>query len=101
MLSIGQLSKQAGVKVPTIRYYEQIGLVAHEVYDFFPQVVKTNSRDMTRAVAYQNLVPVLVKALQEQQEQLDKQQRQIDDIQKRLAKLESGGLSTGGPPTAY
>ncbi|HFC04248.1 MAG TPA: MerR family transcriptional regulator [Rhizobiales bacterium] len=27
MLSIGQLSKQTGVKVPTIRYYEQQGLI--------------------------------------------------------------------------
>ena len=26
-LSIGQLSQQAGVKVPTIRYYEKIGLI--------------------------------------------------------------------------
>jgi DNA-binding transcriptional MerR regulator len=28
MLSIGELAKGAGVKVPTIRYYEQIGLLA-------------------------------------------------------------------------
>ncbi len=28
MLSIGQLSKQTGVKVTTIRYYEQQGLIA-------------------------------------------------------------------------
>ncbi|MFC7697386.1 helix-turn-helix domain-containing protein [Bradyrhizobium sp. GCM10028915] len=27
MLSIGALAKEAGVKVPTIRYYEQIGLL--------------------------------------------------------------------------
>lgn len=27
MLSIGMLSKQTGVKVPTIRYYEQMGLL--------------------------------------------------------------------------
>lgn len=27
MLSIGALSRQTGVKVPTIRYYEQIGLI--------------------------------------------------------------------------
>ncbi|MGK6315312.1 MerR family transcriptional regulator [Neorhizobium sp. DT-125] len=28
MLSIGDLSKRTGVKVPTIRYYEQMGLLA-------------------------------------------------------------------------
>ena len=27
MFSIGQLSKQTGVKIPTIRYYEQMGLI--------------------------------------------------------------------------
>jgi DNA-binding transcriptional MerR regulator len=27
ILSIGELSKRAGVKVPTIRYYEQMGLI--------------------------------------------------------------------------
>jgi len=28
MYSIGQLSSKSGVKVPTIRYYEQVGLIA-------------------------------------------------------------------------
>ncbi len=28
MFSIGQLSKQTGVKIPTIRYYEQMGIIA-------------------------------------------------------------------------
>jgi len=28
MLSIGDLSRHAGIKMPTIRYYEQIGLIA-------------------------------------------------------------------------
>ena len=29
MLTIGDLSKATGVKVPTIRYYEQVGLLSH------------------------------------------------------------------------
>lgn len=28
MLSIGTISKQTGVKIPTIRYYEQMGLIS-------------------------------------------------------------------------
>ncbi|MCZ4291176.1 MerR family transcriptional regulator [Hoeflea alexandrii] len=28
MFSIGELSKRTGVKIPTIRYYEQMGLIA-------------------------------------------------------------------------
>lgn len=30
MFSIGDLSKRTGVKIPTIRYYEQMGLIAAE-----------------------------------------------------------------------
>ncbi|MDX3929683.1 MAG: helix-turn-helix domain-containing protein [Shinella sp.] len=29
MLTIGDLSKSTGVKIPTIRYYEQMGLLSH------------------------------------------------------------------------
>jgi DNA-binding transcriptional MerR regulator len=29
MLTIGDLSKATGVKIPTIRYYEQMGLLSH------------------------------------------------------------------------
>ena len=29
MLTIGDLSKTSGVKIPTIRYYEQMGLLPH------------------------------------------------------------------------
>ena len=29
MLTIGDLSKTSGVKIPTIRYYEQMGLLSH------------------------------------------------------------------------
>lgn len=43
---------------------EQIGFLAHEVDDVFPQVVKTSS-DGTKAVAYQNLVPVVVQSLKD------------------------------------
>lgn len=28
MLSIGELSRRTGVKIPTIRYYEQMGLIS-------------------------------------------------------------------------
>lgn len=30
MFSIGQISKRTGVKIPTIRYYEQMGLIVAE-----------------------------------------------------------------------
>ncbi|MGI9423153.1 MAG: MerR family transcriptional regulator [Hyphomicrobiaceae bacterium] len=43
MLSIGALSRQTGVKVPTIRYYEQMGLIEA------PERSQGNQRRYSRA----------------------------------------------------
>ncbi|MET0747150.1 MAG: helix-turn-helix domain-containing protein [Rhizobium sp.] len=43
MLSIGTLSKRSGVKVPTIRYYEQVGLLSA------PERSEANQRRYTDA----------------------------------------------------
>ncbi len=66
---------------------EQLGLIAHEVDDVFPQTVKTN-RDSTKAVAYQNLVSVLVKGMQEQQAEIESLKRSMEEQEVRLRKLE-------------
>jgi len=58
---------------------EQIGFLAHEVDDIFPQVVKTAS-DGTQAVAYQNLVPVVVQALKELIAERDDTQQQLTEL---------------------
>lgn len=65
---------------------KQFGLLAHEVEDVFPEVVKTTPRDptedQTKSVAYQNLVPVLIQAVKEQQQV-------IDELKKRIEALEN------------
>lgn len=61
---------------------EQLGFLPHEVEEFFPELVKTHD-DNSKALAYPNLVAVLTKAIQQQQEQ-------IAALEKRLARLESG-----------
>lgn len=58
---------------------EQIGFLAHEVDDVFPQVVKTAS-DGTKAVAYQNLVPVVVQAIKELITARNDTQAQLDAL---------------------
>jgi hypothetical protein len=58
---------------------EQIGFLAHEVDDVFPQVVRTAS-DGTKAVAYQNLVPVVVQALKELIAARNSTQDQLDTL---------------------
>jgi hypothetical protein len=66
----------------------QFGLLAHEVEDVFSEVVKTTPRDstedQTKSVAYQNLVPVLVQAIKEQQDI-------INDLKLRIEALENAG----------
>jgi hypothetical protein len=57
----------------------QIGLLAQEVEAVFPELVAT-AADGTKAVAYPNLVPVLLEALKAQQ-------RQIDALAAALAEL--------------
>jgi len=47
-----------------------IGLLAQELEQIFPQVVSTN-KDGLKGVSYANLTPILVQAIQEQQEQID------------------------------
>ena len=76
----------------------QIGLIAQEVAEIIPEVVTENpSGETFKTVNYVELVPVLIKAVQEQQDQLAqleqenerlKQQLQrIDDLEAAVAKL--------------
>lgn len=51
----------------------QVGFVAEEMYKVVPELVslEPNGKDL-KSVAYQNLTAVLVKAIQEQQKQIDR-----------------------------
>lgn len=58
----------------------QIGFLPHQVEEFFPELVNTDG-DGTQTLAYANMVAVLTKAIQEQQDT-------IAALQKRLEALE-------------
>ena len=90
---------------------EQLGVIAQEVQKQFPTLVREGSQDYL-SVAYPKLTAVLLKGMQEQQEQLRDKQAQIDalrdrvqqieDLQQRLARLESRpgrSLLAGVPAT--
>ena len=62
---------------------QQIGLLAHAVDDIFPQVVRTAS-DGTQAIAYQNLVPVLIKGLQEVMAERDETRQKVETLETEL-----------------
>jgi hypothetical protein len=65
------------------------GLIAQEVREVLPDIVSGDgSEDETLGMNYSELIPVLVNAVQEQQEEIDTQAQQIEDLEARLAALE-------------
>lgn len=73
----------------------QFGFVAQELETIFPELVENgaapgvNKEEVItyKGVNYIGMVPVLTKAIQEQQTLIDKQQKQIDDYKELLDKL--------------
>ena len=55
----------------------EIGFIAEEMEQFFPQVVRNNSGNDIKGISYQEIIPVLVSALQEQQKKIEKLESKI------------------------
>ncbi len=78
-----------------------LGLLAQEVENVIAEVVNTANDEIgSRGVRYSNLVPVLIKAIQDQQEVIRGQEELIEEQQEindaydlRLKRLESGSGS--------
>lgn len=81
----------------------KLGLIAQEILPVINEVVKTHDwvdADETEAaekvqvemermgVYYSDLIPVLIKAIQEQQALIDAQNQRMDDLESRLNRLE-------------
>ncbi|HEY8696804.1 MAG TPA: tail fiber domain-containing protein [Rhizomicrobium sp.] len=64
----------------------EMGLVAQDVEKVVPEVVRTVA-DGTKAVAYQNLVAVLIEAVKTQQGQIDGQAREIKELRSQIAQI--------------
>jgi trimeric autotransporter adhesin len=62
---------------------EQIGVIAQEVEQVFPQVVTTDS-DGYKAVNYQGLVAPLIEAVKELKTINDQQSKRIDVLENKL-----------------
>jgi hypothetical protein len=88
-------SEYPGMALPGGRQY---GLIAQEVESVLPDLVmdnhqpaKTGANGMQispavdfKSLDYQELIPILVKAIQEQQEQLENQAKQIEELKMAL-----------------
>ena len=73
-----------------------IGLIAQDIYKLIPEVVNKpeNEENTLWSLSYEKLTPVLIKAMQEQQDQIrdlktqnSDQQKQIDDLIKKVEGL--------------
>lgn len=61
----------------------QIGLIAQEVREVLPTLVsESNDESKLLSLNYISIIPVLVKAIQEQQAQIENQQAQIEKLSK-------------------
>ena len=58
----------------------QFGLYDYECADVVPEVVKIDGHE--KAIAYQNLVPLLIRAIQEQQTMIDELSRRVTHLEK-------------------
>ena len=61
---------------------EQIGFIAQEVEEVFPQLVKTNDKGY-KSIAYSHMTPILLEAIKEQQQQIDELKKEIEELKKR------------------
>jgi hypothetical protein len=71
---------------------DQTGFIAQEVRDVIPELVNGVEGDLekgeTLSINYIGLIPVLTKAIQEQQSQIDNQAATIDALLERIIALE-------------
>lgn len=65
----------------------QLGVSAQEVERLIPEIVQTNSNGY-KSVDYSRLSPVIIKAVQEQQQQIEDLKKENEELRQRLGKLE-------------
>jgi len=68
-----------------------IGLIAQHVYEVIPEVVSKPANDNSElwGISYEKLVPVLIKAIQEQQQIIEKQQTGLELFKAELEAIKS------------
>jgi len=67
---------------------KQLGFIAQEVEKVLPNSVNTApTADAIKSVDYISIIPVLTKALQEQQQMINKQQAEIDELRQLIKRM--------------
>ena len=66
-------------KIKAEKKRKKSGFIAQELEEIFPEAVYTLSNGK-KAIAYSEIIPLLVEAIKEQQNEIDKQQNEIDEL---------------------
>jgi hypothetical protein len=81
--------------ISSVNYkHEEMGFIAQEIQKVLPMLVLEGAdKDKTLSVNYISLIPVLTKAIQEQQSQIEAQAKANDELRKQL-QLQQSALKT-------
>ncbi|RKE95036.1 tail fiber domain-containing protein [Ichthyenterobacterium magnum] len=67
---------------------QSLGLIAQEVQPLIEEIVKIGiDKDQTLSLSYTELIPILIKAMQEQQTLINTQEKQIEGLSAELIKF--------------
>ena len=68
-------------KIKAEKKRKKAGFIAQELEEIFPEAVYTLPNGK-KAIAYSEIIPLLVEAIKEQQNEIDKQQNEIDELRR-------------------
>jgi hypothetical protein len=82
---ISRNGKELGIRVnaPSLSKSKQYGLVAQEIKDEFPELVRYDSTTMLYAINYKGFIPILLEAVKAQQKQINKMGKGKETIKKQ------------------
>lgn len=100
-LTPGALNKVLNLRPVTFNYKDEpnkklksIGLLAQEVEAIVPEAVTVSEVDKIKMIDYNMLVPVLIKAIQEQQSTIETLQTEIKDLKSAKENTKGTNIST-------
>ena len=64
----------------------QIGLLAQEVQQYFPELVKENGKGLL-GVNYSGMIPLLIEAMKEQDRKITSLEQRVQQLEQLISKL--------------
>jgi hypothetical protein len=68
----------------------QYGLIAEEVYKLYPELVIRDAEGVIQGVRYDELAPMLLNVVQQQEKRLAAQDSEIAELKREFAEMRTG-----------